>query len=474
MKLQIATALFSSLAFFLASANINAQSPVPQTVTTRDGQTLKLVWNDEFNGVGLPNPADWGYEYGFVRNHESQFYTKEREKNVYQKDSKLIIEAIREDFEENGKKAQFTSASIATQGKHEWTYGRIEVAAKLPRGRGTWPAIWMLGANRSQQGWPKCGEIDIMEYVGFKPGVVHATIHAKGASQYSVSKGSSTFLENVEDRFAVYAVEWTEDKMDFFVDDKLYMTAKKGDLNCRPYPFDKPHYLILNLAIGGQWGAQKGIDNSVFPAKYEIDYVRVYQSEKAQSKAVSFTQGSVTPLFDGTLKNWEPVSKYDFDAAGPVEIKDGAIRINKGDPGAGVKFKGEIPQINYELSYQARRVDGNDFFGLAVLPYKNETFGFVLGGWDGSICGFSCIDGFSADENSTTFSYRFKNNTWYDIKLVVLEKELVVYIDGKEEARLEIDGQTFSNRMEMEPLEPFGFATWHTTAEIRNISIKKR
>lgn len=267
-----------SLFFVCASLlAMTVAAEVPQTVKTADGRTLKLVWNDEFEGVGLPDAQKWTYEHGFVRNREAQFYTRKREKNVYQKDGKLIIESFREDYEENGQTAKYTSGSVTTEGKAGWTYGRIEVCAKLPKGRGTWPAIWMLGTNIREIGWPKCGEIDIMEYVGSNPTQIHATVHAAGKEKRHTSKGSHIRLGGVEDRWAVYAVEWSKDKMDFFVDDHLYFTFRKGDREIKPWPFDLPHYLILNTAIGGAWGGGKGIDDSIFPVKFEIDYVRVYQ-----------------------------------------------------------------------------------------------------------------------------------------------------------------------------------------------------
>lgn len=267
---------FAFLLLLTVATTAVAQKNVPQTVKTTDGQTLKLVWNDEFNGTGLPDSAKWGYEHGFVRNHEKQFYTRERLENVFQKDGKLVIKSLKENYEENGQKAEVTSGSVTTDGKAAWTYGRIEVCAKLPTGRGAWPAIWMLGTNIHQIGWPKCGEIDIMEYVGFNPTQIHATVHASNNGKHT-SKGFWTRIPGVEDRFAVYAVEWTEDKMDFFVDDQLYFTFRKTDREISPWPFDKPHYLILNNAVGGAWGGQKGIDDAAFPMTYEIDYVRVYQ-----------------------------------------------------------------------------------------------------------------------------------------------------------------------------------------------------
>ena len=467
-RLFFISAIFLGVVATFASA-LTAQDAVPQSVKSADGQTLSLVWNDEFDGVGLPNPKNWTYEYGFIRNHEKQFYTKNREKNVYQKDGKLIIEAFKEDFEENGKKAQYTSGSVTTQGLHSWKYGRIEVRAKLPKGLGTWPAIWMLGDNIPQVGWPQCGEIDIMEYVGFHPGRVHATIHAKGTKNWHISKGSSILIDGIEDRMAVYAVEWTKDKMDFFVDDQKYFTVDLNQFDSLGRPFDLPHYLILNLAIGGEWGGQKGIDDSIFPVKYEIDYVRVYQAPEGDGKSAAKEKS----LFDGTLKDWTRVTQYDFDSAPAPSVVNGAIRLPAGNPASGIKYNGKVPKINYELTYQARRVEGNDFFGLAVIPYKDKTFGFVLGGWGGTLCGFSCLDGFSADENSSTFTYDFKDNVWYDVKLRITEKELVVYINGEKMTSVDMDDREVSNRMEMEPVEPFGFATWYTTAELRNIKIKE-
>jgi len=154
----------------------------------------KLVWSDEFDKPGLPDPAKWGYESGFIRNNEQQFYTRERKENARVEGRMLIIEARKERFrtpdlslaandQRRGARsrefAEYTSASLTTRGKVSWSYGRIEVRAKLPSGRGTWPAIWTLGTNSRQVGWPACGEIDIMEFVGFEPGFIHANIHTR-------------------------------------------------------------------------------------------------------------------------------------------------------------------------------------------------------------------------------------------------------------------------------------------------------
>jgi beta-glucanase (GH16 family) len=153
------------------------------------------------------------------------------------------------------------------------------VRAKLPRGRGVWPAIWMLGVDRERAGWPRCGEIDMMEYVGFDPHVVHANIHTgKYNHVRGTGKGSQLRVEAPFDDWHIYALEWHSDRLDFFVDDKKFFTyTKEKEAREDVWPFDQPCYLILNLAIGGSWGAQRGIDDAIFPQRFEIDYVRIYQ-----------------------------------------------------------------------------------------------------------------------------------------------------------------------------------------------------
>jgi beta-glucanase (GH16 family) len=249
------------------------------------------VWSDEFDYEGLPDPERWVYEEGFIRNQELQYYTAGRKQNARVTDGRLIIEAHRESYpnprHEAGSNnwrrgrahADYTSASLTTEGKGEWRYGRIEVRAKLPQGRGVWPAIWMLGVNRSEVGWPRCGEIDIMEYVGFEPDVIHANVHtARYNHTRGTGKGDRIQVEAPYDRFHVYAVEWTPERMDFFLDEKKYFTyEKEPGAGEAEWPFDQPFYLIVNLAIGGAWGGQRGIDEAIFPQRFEIEYVRVYR-----------------------------------------------------------------------------------------------------------------------------------------------------------------------------------------------------
>ena len=254
----------------------------------------KLVWSDEFDYDGLPDKTKWIFEEGFVRNQESQYYTQERKENARVENGMLIIEAREEKYKNPGFKektdkktwqksreyADFTSASVTTKGTAAWKYGRIEVKAKLPTGRGMWPAIWMLGTNIDQIGWPACGEIDIMENVGFDPNKIHANVHTKKYNHVlGTNKGSKITIPKPYDSFHIYAIEWNSDHIDFFVDNNKYFTFKNEGTGYEAWPFDKEHYLILNIAVGGSWGGQQGIDKSVFPQKMIVDYVRVYQQE---------------------------------------------------------------------------------------------------------------------------------------------------------------------------------------------------
>ncbi len=255
----------------------------------------KLVWSDEFDKPGLPDPAKWSYETGFIANHEKQFYTRDRNENARVEDGVLIIEARKEKYSSpaprskaagRGKvaaqKADYTSARLTSRGKGEWTYGRIEARAKLPFGRGTWPAIWTLGTNFDRVGWPACGEIDVMEFVGFEPGVVHANVHTRKYNHsVSTGKGDKISVSDASDTFHVYAIEWDAEKIDFFVDKHKYFTFRNEHSGADAWPYDTNQFLILNLAIGGDWGGQKGIDDSIFPQRYLVNYVRVYQKPKA-------------------------------------------------------------------------------------------------------------------------------------------------------------------------------------------------
>jgi beta-glucanase (GH16 family) len=249
-------------------------APTPGTSPAPPGGWT-LVFADEFDAAGALDAAKWGYEIGYVRNDEKQYYTS-RSENVRAEDGALVIEARREPYQGYA----YTSASVNTRRRFEFQYGRVEVRAKLPTGRGTWPAIWMLGTNIDQAGWPACGEIDVMENVGFEPTRIYGTVHTAAYNHVSgTAKGASVAVANPWEAFHVYAMEWYPDRIDVFVDGAKYFTFRNEGTGARAWPFDKPQYLLVNLAIGGAWGGQKGIDDALFPHRYLVDYVRVYQQK---------------------------------------------------------------------------------------------------------------------------------------------------------------------------------------------------
>ena len=260
----------SALCGLALSCLSGCDAAAPPQTPTAPSETL--VWQDEFESRGLPDAGRWNYEVGRVRNNERQFYTRDRLENARVEDGMLVIEAHREPYQG----ADYTSASLTSRAS--WTYGRIEVRAKLPRGRGTWPAIWMLGLNIREVGWPACGEIDIMEHVGFDPGRIHANIHTKAYNHVQgTNKGNNRMISRPDEEFHVYSAAWTPEQIEVFVDGQRYFTFPKEPGGDAVWPFDKPHYLILNLAVGGSWGGQKGLDDAAFPARLLIDYVRIYR-----------------------------------------------------------------------------------------------------------------------------------------------------------------------------------------------------
>jgi beta-glucanase (GH16 family) len=241
----------------------------------------KLVWSDEFNIPGEPDTSRWNYDLGDGcpnvcgwGNNELEYYTKDS-KNVRVENDRLIIEAHKEPL--NGK--GFTSTRIVSKLKGDWLYGRIEIKAKLPRGKGTWPAIWMLSTDWKYGGWPACGEIDIMEHVGHDPGVIHGTIHTESYNHLKqTQKEGKVIVVDAQEEFHVYAIDWSKNKMEFFVDGKLYHSITKGiNDTFKEWPFDQRFHLIMNVAVGGNWGGAQGVDDSIWPQKMEVDYVRVYQ-----------------------------------------------------------------------------------------------------------------------------------------------------------------------------------------------------
>jgi len=250
--------------------------PTPPTPAAT-AASWTLVFADEFDTPGSPDPGRWTYDLGYIANDEAQYYTS-RSENVRIEDGVLVLEARKEPWAGYA----YTSGRIKTQGIFEFRYGRVEVRAKLPTGRGTWPAIWMLGANIDRVGWPACGEIDIMENVGFDPLTIVASVHTAAYNHVAgTQRNATTTLSSPTpyDDFHLYAMEWYPDRIETFVDGRRYFTFRNEGTGSATWPFDQPEFLILNLAIGGSWGGQQGIDDTLFPHRMLVDFVRVYRAD---------------------------------------------------------------------------------------------------------------------------------------------------------------------------------------------------
>ena len=246
----------------------------------------RLAWSDEFSRPGLPDERRWDYDTTFNRrgwhNEEKQYYSARRARNARVRGGRLIVEAHREPerarrLPDWGGQA-YTSARLVTRGKASWTYGFFEIRAKLPCGRGTWPAIWTL-AERRATGWPGDGEIDIMEHVGHDPGVVHQTVHTEAFNHVKgTHKNANRRVPDACTAFHNYQLHWTPERIVMGIDGRTLFTFEKGEGGRAEWPFDAPQYLILNVAVGGTWGGAKGIDDWALPGRMEVDYVRVWQA----------------------------------------------------------------------------------------------------------------------------------------------------------------------------------------------------
>ena len=270
---------FRLLVFLVAALCLACTSPSNE-LTVED---WRLVWSDEFDNTGLPDPAKWSYDVGGHGwgNKELQYYTDARKENARVENGSLIIEARKDGWEGHA----YTSARLVSKGKGDWTYCRVEVKAKLPSGRGTWPAVWMLPTGKEYGGWPESGEIDIMEHVGSDPDVVHASVHTK-AYHHSINtqKTAQLRVPSARTAFNVYAIEWTPEEIRGLINEKLFFTFKNERLtnpsaDHKQWPFDKPFHVLLNIAVGGTWGGAHGVDETIWPQRMEIDYVRVYQKQ---------------------------------------------------------------------------------------------------------------------------------------------------------------------------------------------------
>lgn len=239
-------------------------------------QGEQLWWNDEFSGTKLDNTA-WNYDTGVGKwgNNEWQNYTDKSE-NSFLRDGKLILKALKTG--EGQKIGDYTSARLTTRGKKEINRGRVEVRAKLPEGVGLWSAIWLFGTKAQ----PYYSELDILEYVGCDKNIIYGAVHTSETLASTEKVSSSRVVEDVEQEFHVYGMNWTDGKIEFYLDapSNVYLSFNPADKsNPRIWPFDRELYLILNIAVGGDWGGMRGVDDSVFPKEMEIDYVRIFKKQ---------------------------------------------------------------------------------------------------------------------------------------------------------------------------------------------------
>jgi len=244
-----------------------------------------MVWSDEFEKGGLPDTTKWSYDtrgnangWG---NNELQYYTANRMENAKVENGVLVLTALKEAMD--GK--SYTSARIITKGKGDWLYGRFEISAKLPNGRGMWPAIWMLPTDWEYGGWPDSGEIDIMENVGFEPDTIVGSAHTKSYNHsIGTHKNAKISVPDCHTAFHIYALEWEPQEYRVYVDSTLFFTFKNEGTGFAEWPFDKRFHLLLNVAVGGNWGGKLGVNDSIFPQSMIVDYVRVYQKNGVSTK----------------------------------------------------------------------------------------------------------------------------------------------------------------------------------------------
>jgi beta-glucanase (GH16 family) len=252
--------------------------------------TFQPVWSDEFNGsnydTDIWTPQIKGDGFG---NNELQFYTG-LEKNIFVRDGNLVLKAYKEPYQNR----EYTSGKLWTQNKKDIKYGRIEARFKLPEGRGTWPAIWMMPQNSAYGGWPNSGEIDIMEFVGYDANKVYGTVH-RGVGSGGNGNGANTSIAGKTDDFHVIRIDWEPGYIKWYLNDQLFHTYNNAFAGSAQWPFDQEFYLILNFAVGGDWGGAQGVDENIWPQEFLIDYVRVYQkSEKTTIRQIKNTPFSVS------------------------------------------------------------------------------------------------------------------------------------------------------------------------------------
>ncbi|NNE26147.1 MAG: family 16 glycosylhydrolase [Saprospiraceae bacterium] len=279
VSISEATASNNTVSIIIENDDILGQFDLPGGYSTPDEYVgMNLIWRDEFDGTEL-DQSKWTYEIGNGAsgwgNNELQYYTSE---NTIMYEGNLVIQARDEFF----AGFNYTSSRIITENKFEFTHGRVDIRAVLPEGQGIWPAFWMLGENIRSVGWPRCGEIDIMEIVGHEPGKLHGTVHYSDPNGNRIMAGHSISLPNnakFSSAYHVFSIVWEEDSIKWFLDDQQFHSVSRQSVgNQNPYPFNDPFFFIFNTAVGGNWPGSPDSTTS-FPQNMIIDYIRVFQED---------------------------------------------------------------------------------------------------------------------------------------------------------------------------------------------------
>lgn len=324
-------------------------------------QNWKMVWNDEFSTPGLPDASKWGYDVGGGGwgNNELEYYTNARLENASVADGVLSITARKESYEGSN----YTSVRMTSAGKGDWLYGKVVARAKLPRSVGIWPAIWLLPTDWEYGGWPNSGELDLMENVGYDSTRIYSTIHAIG-----MDKGGNTALANPWDDWHEYRMEWFADSVCFYVDDTQIFVYQNAHTGYETWPFDKRFHLLLNIAVGGNWGGAKGFDDSRYPQTMQVDYVRVYQNDESCTVASAPSSGELVwnGNFDCGSAKWNGLGAYN-GATAHGSVEDGEYHVHVGTAGpadwavqlsqAGLAFEnGKTYQVTFTARASSERM----------------------------------------------------------------------------------------------------------------------
>lgn len=334
-----------------------------------------LIWSDEFNYNGLPDSTKWAYDnpYAGNSNLELQYYTQGEIKNSRVVNGSLIIEALNDTV--GGK--NYTSARLITDKKASWLYGKFEVRAKIPVSLGSWPAIWMMPSDAAYGGWPSSGEIDIMEHVGWDVGNIHTTLHFQDRNGINKQHPTSRkAIENVNTEFHLYSFLWFPDRMEWYIDNQWAFTYSNPNTGWKSWPYNKPFYLILNVAVGGVWGGQEGIDEKSFPQNMEIDYVRVYDMHLGADTIAPAAPTNVSAMASATSANlsWDAsidnfgVKAYNIYSNGKLENSITSLNA---------LVRGLTPETTYSYGIEARDYAGNlsskSFYSFTTNKFLGVT-----------------------------------------------------------------------------------------------------